>query len=160
MTRSTVFRALATACVVVLQAGSLMAAKFIPVAVPERIRGSERVVVATVSQVETSLEKTAEGDEIVMSHFVLLVDESLKGSKERRIALDMEGGTFGDITLDVSSLPKLQIGDRAVFFLERRRGVYHPYLQGQGVVKLQSDGSVKNTSLTLDAIRQMAAASR
>ena len=159
MTRS-VRRFLATASVVTLYAGPLLAAKFIPVSVPDRIRGAERVVLATVSQVETSLETNEQGDQVIVSHFILLVDEALKGTPERRLALDMEGGTYGDVTMEVSSLPRLAIGERAVFFLQRGRAAFQPYLAGQGIVKVQDDGSVKNSSLTLDVIRQMAGAAR
>jgi hypothetical protein len=157
MTQSMVFRILATAGVVTLYASPLMASKFIPVSVPDRIRGAERVVVATVSQVETSLETNEQGDQVIVSHFILLVDEALKGGAERRVSLDMEGGTYGDLTMEVSSLPKLAIGERGIFFLKRGTTAYRPHLAGQGIIKLQHDDTVKNSSLTLEAVRQMAA---
>lgn len=138
---------------------ALHASKFIPVAVPERIKGADRVVVATVGAATPTWETNELGDQIIVTHVTLTVEEALKGQALKSLTLDMDGGTLDGVKLEVSSLPVLEAGDRAVFFLERGKGgAFRPHLKGQGIVKLRPDGTIKNSSLTLNDIRQMAAA--
>jgi hypothetical protein len=86
-----------------------------------------------------------------------MIEDNLKGaSREAMLSVDVEGGTVGDLTLEVSDMPSVRQGERAVFFLRRSAGGKHvPHLRGQGIIKLQSDDKVHGTSLTLDAIRSM-----
>lgn len=129
-----------------------------PVGVPERIRGAERVVVASVGSMSASFDTNEYGDQIIVSHLTLNIEETLKGKAARSIPMEVEGGTVGGITLEVSSMPKMKAGERAVFFLERdSRGNYHAHLKGQGILKLGSDNVVKGSSLSLAEIRTMAA---
>jgi hypothetical protein len=137
----------------------LNAAVIVPVSVPDRVRGAERVVVASVASVTASFETNEFGDQIIVSHITLNVQETLKGKKEHTLSLDVEGGTVGGLTLVVSSLPKLSAGERAVFFLEHGRGAaFLPHLRGQGILKLDDVDTVKGSSLTVADIRQMAVA--
>jgi hypothetical protein len=53
-----------------------------------------------------------------VSRLQLQVDETLKGVPQPAVWVDMEGGTLDGLTLTVSSLPLIQPGERAVFFLE------------------------------------------
>jgi hypothetical protein len=147
----------------VIGSAPLYASKFLPVDVPVRIQGSDRVVVATVAATAAKFETNESGDQVIVTHVQLQVEEALKGAAARTLQLQLEGGTVGDVTLEVSSLPALHVGDRAVFFLERAKGKsagqeYRPHLKGQGIVPLQADNTIKNSSLTLDDIRRMAAA--
>ena len=143
----------------VLTAASASASIVVPVPVPDRVRGAERVVVASVSDVTASYETNEFGDQLIVSHLTLHVEESLKGRADKVLSMDIDGGTVGDVTLEVSSLPKLQRGERAVFFLKQNaRGKYVPHLRGQGILRLEADGKVRGaTSLTLEQVRQMAA---
>jgi hypothetical protein len=63
------------------------------------------------------------------------------------------------VTMDVSSLPPVSRGDRAVFFLERNQhtGRLVPHLQGLGILMLDSNDRVKGASLDLNTIRALAA---
>jgi hypothetical protein len=54
----------------------------------------------------------------------------------------------------VSDLPSLDVGERAVFFLdETASGGHRPHLRGLGILKLDDAGRVRGTNLTLDDIR-------
>lgn len=128
-----------------------------PVEIPDRIRGSERVVVAQVDRIDAHYQRNHYGDELIVSRVVLHVGEALKGSRAPLVTLLLEGGTVGDVTMRVSDLPELEPGERAVFFLERGEADLHvPHLRGQGILKLDDMDRVKGTSLTLDMIRRMA----
>jgi hypothetical protein len=119
-----------------------------------RARGAQSVVVASVAIVGASFEKNAYGDQLIVSHAQLRIEETMKGPSRTSIAMDLEGGTVGPLTLKVSDLPSLDVGERAVFFLdETASGGHRPHLRGLGILKLDDAGRVRGTNLTLDDIR-------
>lgn len=125
--------------------------------IPERAKGAETVVVGTVVDVHSSFRTNASGDQLIVSRAVVLVDEQLKGpGQSSTIEVDIEGGTVGDLTLTVSDMPSIAIGERATFFLNRgESGVHVPHLRGLGILKLDKHGRVPGSSLTLTQIRRM-----
>jgi len=126
--------------------------------IPARARGADRVVVGTVVSVQAAFEKNEFGDELIVSHAVVEVDQNLKGNAPTAfVDVDVEGGTVGVITLKVSDLPSVDRGERAVFFLKRRGGsdVHVPHLRGLGILKLNANDVVTDSSLTLEQIRAM-----
>jgi hypothetical protein len=148
---------------VVLVSMSLLAA---PVAAQHRpytdltslARGADRVVVATVTRVAPVFQTNEFGDELIVSRTHLHVDAVLKsgrGPDDQALVLEVEGGTIGDLTLDVSDLPTLQRGERAVVFLRRNsRGAIVPHGRGQGILKLDASDRIQGTQLTLSVVRQ------
>ena len=128
-----------------------------PVPIAERAKGAERVVLARVTAVEATRETNEFGDSLIVSHVQLQVEESLKGNHESSVTVDVLGGTVGDLTLEVSSLPRMTKGERAVFFLTRnpRSGRYEPHLRGQGILKLDESDKVRGSSLDLPTIREI-----
>lgn len=152
---------LAAALVATVLAPAAQASKIVPVPVPERVRGAERVVVATVGEMTSHWDRNDAGDQVIATHVTLHVQEALKGRPAATIPFEIEGGTVDGVTLEVSSLPALTPGERGVFFLARDgRGRYVPHLKGQGILKLDPQDRVEGTSLTLAEIRGMAAAAR
>jgi hypothetical protein len=125
----------------------------------ERIQGTDVVVVATPSSVSASWQENAFGDRLIVSRYVLQVQETLKGMAGRAMSLDLEGGTVDGFTMRVSSVPALVPGERAVFFLDgASTGTYHAHLKGLGILKLDDQDVVRGSSLTLGEIRRVAAA--
>jgi hypothetical protein len=123
----------------------------------ERIDGAARVVVATARTVTGSWRENSHGDRIIVSRVLLDVEETLKGAEAATAWLDVDGGTLDGLTLQVSSLPDVRPGERAVFFLAAPAGNVHtPFLRGQGILKLEDDGLVRGTSLHLNEIRSRA----
>ena len=151
-------RLLSACALAVASAGvALTAGSQRPVEIPNRIRGAERVVVAQVGRVDARYQRNRFGDELIVSRVLLQVRETIKGSLERAVSLELEGGTVGEVTMRVSDLPELEPGERAVFFLDRGQADLHlPHLRGQGILKLDDMDRVEGTSLTLDMIRRMA----
>ena len=127
-----------------------------PASIEERASGADRVVVASVEDVTAGYETNEFGDRLIVSHARLRVEEAIKGAADP-ITLDYEGGTVDGLTLHVSTLPVLQRGERAVFFVTRgKKGGFVPHLRGQGIVTLDEQNHVPHSSLTLDDIRRMA----
>lgn len=124
--------------------------------IPERARGAERVVVAKAVSVTPRWQRNGFGDELIVSEFVLEVEETLKGVVPAMVFLDLEGGTMGDVTLRVSGLPVVELGDRGVFFLEETpSGSHVPHRRGRGILKLDGNDQVLGSSLRLDDIRSL-----
>ena len=129
-----------------------------PSSVPDRVRGSQRVVVATVEDVKSAWKTNEHGDQLIVSTVQLRVEEALKGKAEPTVSMELLGGTLDGMTLEVSSLPKLARGERGVFFLEADgQGLLVPHKRGHGILKLDGENKVKGTSLHLTQIREMAA---
>jgi hypothetical protein len=141
---------------------ALRAASQRPVELPERFRGADHAVVAHVAGAAARFERNKWGDELIVTRLRLQVDEVLKGAPAAFVELDVEGGTLGDLTLEVSDMPSLHQGDRGVFFLKRSAdsGAFVPHLRGQGIVRLDNMDRVPGTSLTLDTIRQAGRAAK
>ena len=151
-------RAVMLAALMAVPPGQLSASG-LPVPIPDRARGAERVVVARIADLHATFETNEFGDQLIVSHVKLEVEESLKGRAEPLVDIDVLGGTVGDLTLEVSTLPRLTRGERAVFFLARDKhtGKLVPHLRGQGILKLESDNRVKRSSLDLPTIKQLVA---
>ena len=120
----------------------------------ELATGADRVVVATARSVTPEWRETINGDRIIVSRVQLEVAETLKGPAAGTVAMEFDGGTLDGLTLQVSSQPLLQAGERAVFFLDvGDRGTYKPYLRGQGMLMLDQHDVVRGSHLHLGEIR-------
>ena len=125
-----------------------------PVDVASRARGAGKVVVARIVDVRAQFETNRFGDQLIVSHAVLEVLETLKGAPEATMHVTVEGGTVGDITLKVSDLPSVNEGERAVFFLDAGNNGHTPHDRGRGIMKLNAADRVDGSNLSLDDVRQ------
>jgi hypothetical protein len=131
------------------------------VSLTERGRGADRVVVGRVSSVNPQWQVNEFGDRLIVSTVRVTVEETLKGDAQQAVALEVEGGTIGGLTLHVSDLAAFAPGDRAVFYLKRNaRGAFIPHLRGQGLLKLDAGNRVAGSNVTLAEIRRATAAAR
>lgn len=120
----------------------------------ERARGSDQVVIGHVSSVTAVWRTNDFGDRLITSIVHVIVDETLKGTAQQSVDVEVEGGTIGDVTLRVSDLDTFAPGDRALFYLQHsRRGTLVPHLRGLGLQKIDQAGRVGGTSMTLDQVR-------
>ncbi len=126
-----------------------------PVSIPDRAKGAETIVVATVMEVNAGFERNEFGDRLIVSHTFLQVEETLKGTAPQVVAFDVEGGTVGDVTLRVSDMETVTKGDRAVFFISRSRtGANVPHLRHNGIMKLDRTNKVRGSDLTLEDVKR------
>jgi hypothetical protein len=131
------------------------------ISLSERARGAERVVVGRVVAVNPVWRTNEFGDRLIVSLVKVAVDETLRGSALPNVDVEVEGGTIGDVTLHVSDLEPVALGDRAVFYLTRNvRGALIPHLRGQGLLKLDRTDRVRGSGVTLADIRRAAAQAR
>jgi hypothetical protein len=129
------------------------AQQVVPVA--DRARGAEQVVVGRVSSVTPVWRENDFGDRLITSVLHVIVDETLKGSSQPAIDVEVEGGTIGSLTLRVSDLDTFVPGDRAVFYVQHnRRGGLIPHRRGLGLQKLDNAGRVNGSGMTLDQVRR------
>ena len=143
-------------CVAMLaSAAALSASVGPPGAIGERAKKAQKIVVATVVGVESSFGLSQHGDQLILSRVTLDVEETLKGSHAEAVAVTLEGGTVGDVTLKVSDMPMLRPGERAVMFLDSRFNEHVPTDRGNGVLKLDRGNKVDGTAVTLDDVRKI-----
>lgn len=142
----------------VLTAGSTLSADSgAPVDLTTRARGAGHVVVALVERVRADYQRNEFGDVLIVSHAQVRVREVLKGASMTGddLTVDVEGGTVDGVTLKVSDLQPLEAGDQAVLFIdETRDGRKVPHLRGQGIVKVDSNGRLQGSNLTVDDVRR------
>lgn len=129
--------------------------------IPALAKGAEKVVVASVQQVDARFDTNEFGDKLIVSDAALRVEETLKGAHSASATVTVEGGTVGNLTLDVSDMPVLKAGDRAVVFLRRTAaGGTVPQGRGVGIMKLDGNNRIEDSDLTLDDVRQAVRANR
>jgi hypothetical protein len=147
----------AAVCLLAAQLSSRAQDTTLPLA--ERTRGAERVVVGRVTSVDPIWRTNEFGDRLIVSIVNVAIDETLRGPTLPSVDVEVEGGTIGDVTLNVSDLEPVVPGDRAVFYLARnKRGAYVPHLRGQGLLKLDRSDRVRNSAVTLADVRRAARA--
>jgi hypothetical protein len=128
------------------------------VAISDRVKGAQRVVVATAGAAHAVWRQNAHGDRLIVSQVQLQIEENLKGAGGSTAVLEVEGGTLDGFTLRVSDLPELNAGDRAVFFLDAagNGSVQVPHLRGLGILMLDGGNRLVGSSLHLDDVRRAA----
>jgi hypothetical protein len=148
-------RTAAFLCVVALLLNVELHAQRVDVPVTERARGADRVVVGHVSSVTSVWRDNDFGDRLITSVVRVVVDETLKGTSQPFLDVEVEGGTIGNLTLRVSDLDRFAPGDRAVFYLKHnRRGGLVPHLRDLGLQKIDTAGRISGSRVTLDQIRR------
>ena len=138
-----------------LGAAAVIEAQRTDVSSTERARNAEQVVVGHVSSVTPVWRDTDFGDRLIFSVLHVTVDETLKGTAQPAVDVEVEGGTIGSLTLRVSDLETFRPGDRAIFYLQHnRRGALVPHLRGLGLQRLDTAGRVAGSTSTLDQVRR------
>ena len=123
-------------------------------AVRGRAQSSGLVVVGTVVDLNPVFEVNQFGDQLIVSKVTLRVDETLKGVAGSVVDVSIEGGTIGDLTLEVSDMPAVKRGERAAFFLDHAAdGSWVPHDRGFGIMALDARDRVRESNLTLEDIR-------
>ena len=149
--RSLLLGGLGAAVSVVLSAGSAAAQS---ASLEERVRGADKVVVATARSITASWRENEFGDRLIVSRVLLDVQETLRGGGAGQMWLDVEGGTLDGLTLQVSGQRVPEVGDRGVFMLAPASGVVHKlHRKGYGLLYLNDDDVVSGTNTSLTEIR-------
>jgi hypothetical protein len=140
--------------VMCLTAASVGASVDPPLDLVSRARGATKVILATVIDTDAAFGENEFGDQLILTHVTMQVSETMKGAHETDVVVTIEGGTIGDLTLDVSDMPKMTKGQRAVLFLTNTpSGTYVPHRRGSSVMEVDADDKVTGTGLTVDELR-------
>lgn len=140
------FAAMATA--------TLFASSGPPIDVGTRAKGAEQIVVGKVLNVSSRFDTSPWGDQLIVSDVTVQVEETLKGNPNATALVTLEGGSVGDLTLNVSDMPSVEKDDRAVLFLKQTpAGGHVPWGRGYGVLMLDSTNHVVGSDVTLDDVK-------
>ena len=114
----------------------------------------------TVLDVQPAWRENKWGDRLIVSRARVRPAETLKGeTASADLSVDVEGGTLGSVTLEVSHAPRLAAGERAVFLLKRGdQGGFVPAGGREAVLKLTPQDTVAGTTLRLADLRAAAGA--
>lgn len=141
-----------------LGAASLLADTAVPTDLATRLRGASRTVVGSVARLEPRMVRTSRGDRMIVTRTWLRVEESLKGRAEAMLAVDVEGGAIGELSMRVSDIEPLVVGERAVVMVEpTAEGGWRPHRRGLGLLRLSRDNRVRDLGLSLSDVRRIAA---
>ena len=134
---------------------SVATAQRLKVPAAERATGAEQVVVGRVSSVTPVWRDNDFGDRLIVSVVHIAIEETLKGPSQPAVDVEIEGGRIGSLELRVSDLDPFVPGDRGVFYLQHnRRGGLVPHRRGLGLQKLDAQGRVVGSTVTLDQVRR------
>ena len=151
----------AIACIVVFVAAlanSLAADTTVPTDLATRLRGASRTVVGSVTRLEARMVRTPRGDRMIVTRTWLHVEEALKGRRDSPLAVDVEGGTIGELSMRVSDIEPLKVGERAVVMMEPTAdGGWRPHRRGLGLLRLTSDNRLRELGVSLADVRRLAA---
>lgn len=127
------------------------------VTIEQRVEGSDVVIHGKVKDKQFEKRRNEYGDELIVTHVNLEVQESLKGTPSSNVDMVVEGGTYNGMTLKVSDQPELATGEEVVAFLNKTDGGYRPNRRGFGILRFTpGTQQVRNSSLNLDMIREKA----
>ncbi len=121
-----------------------------------RTNESQRIFVGSVTDVSARMATNTWGDHLIYSDLVIQVSETLKGEPSPTANVTVHGGEVGEVGMRVSGWPKMQLGDRAIYFVDRSpSGEWVPHGQGQGILKLNAADGVEQSDLTLGDVRTL-----
>jgi len=147
-----------SAILLVSATGAVLADVTVPTDLSTRLRGASRTVVGTVAKLEPRMVRTSRGDELIVTRTWFRVEEALKGRADTYLAVDVEGGTLGDISMRASDITPLVVGERAVVMVEpTAEGGWRPHRRGLGLLRLSPDNRVRDLGVSLADVRRVAA---
>jgi hypothetical protein len=130
-------------------------------AIDSQAREARKVLIAKVATVKSRFEINQFGDNLIVTDMLLEVEETMKGAASTAVEATIEGGTVGEVTLAVSDIPAMRVGDRAVFFLdEAPAGRHVPHKRGLGILKIDGSDRVSPDMTLADVRRAVRAAIR
>jgi hypothetical protein len=143
-----------------LLAGSVQAAVAADPPTDALIAGLQRAnvsIVGTVTETRPARRRNSFGDDLIVTTAIVYVNETLHGTGPAWLPIEIDGGTLNGVTMRASDLPLLNRGDRAVILADQLKdGRFVPHGRGQGVLPLQADDRLQDSTLTLDDVRRIA----
>ena len=123
-----------------------------PVSMQTLAAKSDRIVRGKVVNVSYSQEVNDYGDELIFTNVTIRVSESLKGDRSD-LNLKVEGGTIGNIRLDVSDTPEFHTGEEVLVLAKRRLTDYRPFGGLQSKYTILTGGKLQENGLQYSLLR-------
>jgi hypothetical protein len=118
----------------------LLATTVLSVTFQELVQSADTIFIGEVVGQRPFWEETRDGRSIVTSVQFNVV-RVLKGRVGLVTQLDFLGGTIGDVTMEVSGVPRFHVGDRDVLFVGAVRNAVSPLVGfAQGRFRIERDG--------------------
>jgi hypothetical protein len=96
------------------------ATSVVPPSFTELVNEAEAIYRGRVTAVQARRVDRADGEGSTIKTFVTFaVERVLKGAEQKEITLEFLGGTIGDEKLEVSGMPKFNLGARDIVFVQR-----------------------------------------
>jgi hypothetical protein len=114
-------------CAFAALAPALHATSVVPPSFPELVEKADAIYRGRVTAIEARKVDRPDGNGTVIKTFVTVaVDKALKGPAQSEVTLQFLGGTVGDETLNVSGMPKFNVGDREFVFVQKNGQQFCP----------------------------------
>ena len=120
---------------------------------PNLVSSSTRIVTGRVKGISSFSTVNAKGDEFVLSDVTVTVDEEIKGDSPREVVIRTLGGSLNGLRYIYSFAPDLAVGQKTLLFLSERGNIIYPSQFKWGQYTLTDENLIKNTQLTLDAVK-------
>ncbi len=129
------FVSLACALVSIVRATSVVPPDF-----PALVAEADAIYRGRVTAVDARRVERAGGGPVIKTFVTIAVQRTMKGAEQKEVILEFLGGTIGEETLEVSGVPKFNVGQRGVFFVQRNGHQFCPLVRvGHGRYRIAQD---------------------
>lgn len=98
----------------------------VPPTFPELVAEADSIYRAQVTAMEARRVPAADGTNVIKTFVTFAVQRTLKGTPKTEVVLEFLGGSVGDETLAVTGMPKFNLGDREIVFVQKNGQQFCP----------------------------------
>lgn len=95
------------------------ATSVVPPSFPDLVAKAEAVYRGEVKAIEPRRVAGRDGQSIIKTFVTVAVERTLKGPEKAEVVLEFLGGTLGDEVLEVTGMPKFNLGQREYVFVQK-----------------------------------------
>jgi hypothetical protein len=101
-------------------APALRATSVVPPSFTELVSEADAIYRGRVTAVQPRRIPSPDGNGSIIKTFVTFaVERVLKGSQQKEVTLEFFGGTLGDESMEISGMPKFNLGAREIVFVQK-----------------------------------------
>lgn len=118
------------------------------------IQNAQTILQGRVTSGRSEFVTRPDGSRTIVTRYMLQVDESLKGTAPASQELVIDGGTVDGLTLKVSDMPPLAVGEELIVFGNQTAEGFRPYGRQSGLLRVEQNSRlVRGRSLSVDDVR-------
>ncbi|MEO5960502.1 MAG: hypothetical protein ABIZ49_14390 [Opitutaceae bacterium] len=96
---------------------------------PELVREAESIYRGRVTTVQSRRVDGPGGENLIKTYVTFAVDRAIKGPDLKEIVLEFLGGRVGNDTMAVDGMPRFEVGDREVLFVQKNGMQFCPLVR-------------------------------